>query len=54
MEFINRNPKIIILSGKAQSGKNYCASIISDYYGELGLKTISKINITSKIPFSIF
>ena len=40
MEFINRNPKIIILSGKAQSGKNYCASIISDYYGELGLKTI--------------
>ena len=32
MEYINRNPKIFILSGKAKSGKNYVADIISDYY----------------------
>lgn len=32
MEFINRNPKIIILSGKAHSGKSLVASIIKDYY----------------------
>ena len=31
MEYINRNPKIFILSGKAKSGKNYVADIISDY-----------------------
>jgi dephospho-CoA kinase len=40
MEFINRNPKIIVLSGKAQSGKNVCASIIKDYYNSLNLKTV--------------
>ena len=32
MEYVNRNPKIFILSGKAKSGKNYVADIISDYY----------------------
>lgn len=32
MKYINRNPKIFILSGKAKSGKNYVADIISDYY----------------------
>ena len=31
MKYINRNPKIFILSGKAKSGKNYVADIISDY-----------------------
>ena len=31
-KYINRNPKIFILSGKAKSGKNYVADIISDYY----------------------
>ena len=40
MEFINRNPKIIILSGKAQSGKNECADIMKDYYNESGSKTV--------------
>lgn len=40
MEFVNKNPKIIILSGKAQSGKNECASIIKNYYNDLGLKTV--------------
>ncbi|HIS90104.1 MAG TPA: hypothetical protein IAC20_00390 [Candidatus Faecisoma merdavium] len=32
MQYINKNPKIFILSGKAGSGKNYVADIISDYY----------------------
>ena len=32
MKYVNRNPKIFILSGKAKSGKNYVADIISDYY----------------------
>ena len=32
MQYINKNPKIFILSGKAKSGKNYVADIISDYY----------------------
>ena len=40
MEFIKKNPKIIILSGKAQSGKNECADIIRTYYNGLGLKSI--------------
>ena len=30
MEFINRNPKIIIISGKASSGKSLSANIIKD------------------------
>ena len=40
MEFVNRNPKIIILSGKAQSGKNECVEIIKDYYNDKGKKCI--------------
>lgn len=40
MKFVNRNPKIIILSGKAQSGKNECSNIIKNYYDRLGLRTI--------------
>ena len=40
MEFIKKNPKIIVLSGKAQSGKNVCASIIKNYYNDLGLKIV--------------
>ena len=32
MQYINKNPKIFILSGKAKSGKNYVADVISDYY----------------------
>ena len=32
MQYINKNPKIFILSGKAKSGKNYVADIISNYY----------------------
>ena len=40
MEFIKKNPKIFILSGKAESGKNECASIIKTYYNNLGLKTV--------------
>ena len=41
MNFINRNPKIIILSGKAQSGKSFIASLIVDYYNSLGKKSVS-------------
>ncbi len=40
MEFIKKDPKIIILSGKAQSGKNECADVIRTYYNRLGLKSI--------------
>lgn len=40
MEFVNKNPKIIILSGKAQSGKNECADIIKEYYEKIDLKTV--------------
>lgn len=32
MEYINKNPIIYVLSGKARSGKDYVANIISDYY----------------------
>ena len=32
MNFINKNPKIIILSGKAQSGKSLISNMIKDYY----------------------
>ncbi len=32
MEFIKRNPKIFILSGKAKSGKNEVSQIIKNYY----------------------
>jgi len=32
MEYINRNPIIYVLSGKAKSGKNQVANIINDFY----------------------
>lgn len=32
MEFIKRNPKIFIISGKARSGKGEVSKIISNYY----------------------
>ena len=32
MEFTKKNPKIYILTGKAQSGKNISANIIKEYY----------------------
>ncbi|MBP3921194.1 MAG: hypothetical protein J6D28_06490 [Bacilli bacterium] len=41
MEFIKRHPKIIILAGKAGSGKSKVASIIGDYYSSRGIKCIS-------------
>lgn len=41
MEFIKRNPKIFILSGKARSGKTETAKIIENYYKEKKCITIS-------------
>ena len=41
MEFIKRNPKIFILSGKASSGKTETAKIIENYYKEKKCITIS-------------
>lgn len=40
MEFIRKNPKIFILSGKARSGKNVVSSMIKDYYENLGKKCV--------------
>lgn len=40
MEYIKRNPKIIILTGKAQSGKNQTASIIKEYNEKQNKKTV--------------
>lgn len=40
MEFIKKNSRIFVLSGKAQSGKNVVASIIKDYYSVLGKKCV--------------
>ena len=34
MQYINKNPKIFILSGKAKSGKNLIADIIEKYYSD--------------------
>ena len=34
MEFIRRNPKIFMISGKAGTGKNTVSSIIKEFYGE--------------------
>ena len=34
MEFIKRNPKIYLISGKARSGKNEVAKIIEEYYSD--------------------
>ena len=41
MEFIKRNFKLFILSGKAESGKNTVASMIKDYYSDKKTITIS-------------
>ena len=41
MEFIKRNPKIFILSGKARSGKNEIAKIIEKYYSNKDTISIS-------------
>lgn len=41
MEFIKRNPKIFILSGKARSGKTETAKTIEYYYKEKKCITIS-------------
>ena len=41
MEFIKRNPKIFIISGKARSGKNEISKIIEKYYGDKKTITIS-------------
>ena len=39
MNFVKKNSRIIVLCGKAQSGKNLVANIIRDYYNDLGLKS---------------
>lgn len=41
MEFIKRNPKIFIVSGKARSGKNQISKIIEKYYSNKKSITIS-------------
>ena len=41
MEFIKRNPKIFIISGKARSGKNEVSRIIEKYYSNKKVITIS-------------
>ena len=41
MEFIKRNPKIVIISGKARSGKNEISKIIEKYYSNKKSITIS-------------
>ena len=41
MEFIKRNSKIFIISGKARSGKTETAKIIENYYKEKKCITIS-------------
>lgn len=41
MEFIKRNFKLFVLSGKAKSGKNETAKIIENYYKEKKCITIS-------------
>lgn len=40
MEFVNRNPKIYILSGKARAGKDTTASYIKEYYESKNKKVI--------------
>jgi len=40
MEFTKKNPKIYILAGKAQSGKNLSATIIKKYYEKQNKKTV--------------
>ena len=41
MEFIKRNPKLFIISGKARSGKNEVSKIIEKYYSNKKVITIS-------------
>ena len=41
MEFIKKNPKIYLLSGKARSGKNEVSKIIEKYYSDKKTITIS-------------
>lgn len=41
MEYINKNPKIFIISGKARSGKDEVAAIIKDYYQNKKCKKLS-------------
>ena len=41
MEFIKKNPKIFIISGKARSGKNEISKIIEKYYSNKKSITIS-------------
>lgn len=41
MEFVKRNPKIFIISGKARSGKNEISKIIEKYYSNKKTITIS-------------
>ena len=41
MEFIKRNPKIFIISGKARSGKGDISKIISNYFKDKKTITIS-------------
>lgn len=41
MEFINKNPKLYIISGKARSGKDTIASIIKTYYEKKSKKVIT-------------
>ncbi len=38
MEFINKNPKVYILAGKARAGKDTTAIYIKDYYEKNGKK----------------
>ena len=40
MEFKKHNSKIIILTGKAQSGKNISANIIKEYFEKENKKTV--------------
>lgn len=39
MEFINKNPIILIFAGKARSGKDTCVSFVKKYYEEKNIKT---------------
>lgn len=41
MEFINKKPKIIVLSGKARAGKDTTASYIKKYYENIDKKVIN-------------
>lgn len=41
MEVINKNPKIIMLAGKAKHGKDTTAAMIKEYYEKKGLKVIN-------------